>query len=105
MKRRKGPIKRFINCIKRWKTRKTVLFTAIVMCVLYTFTNCLFGILNAKYGVVFSFDSTQTTEWFGFWKWVVISGGAITVAKVAKGSTNSDGDESSQNSTKEEPKG
>lgn len=87
------PLKRAIQAVKRWKTRKTVLYTAIVMCVLYTACNCLFGMFNTQYGMVFSFDSTLTTEWFGFWKWVVISGGSITVAKVIKGNTNSDGDE------------
>ena len=94
-KRRRKPrlFKRIQNSIKRWKTRKTVLYTAIMMCIGYTVCNCLFGIVNAEYGTVFSFDSTLTTEWFEFWKWVVISGGSITVAKVLKGKTNSDGNE------------
>ena len=86
-------LKRVIDSVKQWKTRKTVLFTAIVMCVLYTICDCLFGVFNTQYGMVFSFDSTLTTEWFEFWKWVVISGGSITIAKVMKGNTNSDGDE------------
>jgi hypothetical protein len=104
----KSKIKRIINAIKKWKTRKTVLYTAIVMCVLYTACNCLFGIVNAQYGTVFSFDSTLTTEWFSFWKWVVISGGSITVAKVMKGNTNSDRDENAvveQSNNDEEAQG
>lgn len=98
--------KRIWKSVKQWKTRKTVLFTAIVMCVLYTVCDCLFGVLNANHGMVFSFDSTLTSEWFEFWKWVVISGGSITVAKVMKGNTNSDSDENAvHDSNDEEVKG
>lgn len=107
-KKNKKPniLKRIWKSVKQWKTRKTVLYTAIVMCVLYTVCNCLFGVLNAQYGMVFSFDSTLTAEWFEFWKWVVISGGSITVAKVMKGNTNSDSDENAiPNSNDEEVKG
>ena len=99
---KKNLLKRIVNSVKQWKTRKTVLYTAIVMCVLYTVCNCLFGILNVRYGTVFSFDSTLTAEWFEFWKWVVISGGSITVAKVMKGNTNSDSDENTVNNTEDE---
>ena len=95
-------LKKIINSVKQWKTRKTVLYTAIVMCVLYTACNCLFGIFNTQYGMVFSFDSTLTTEWFEFWKWVVISGGSITIAKVVKGNTNSDGDENAVSKSEDE---
>lgn len=95
-------LKKIINSVKQWKTRKTVLYMAIVMCVLYTVCNCLFGIFNTQYGMVFSFDSTLTTEWFEFWKWVVISGGSITIAKVMKGNTNSDGDENAIPNTEDE---
>ena len=101
-KRKPSIIKRIWKAVKKWKTRKTVLFTAIVMCVLYTVCNCLFSILNTQYGFVFSFDSTQTTEWFEFWKWVVISGGSITIAKVMKGNTNSDSDENAVTDTNSE---
>ena len=107
-KKNKKPniLKRIWKSVKQWKTRKTVLYTAIVMCVLYTVCNCLFGVLNAQYGMVFSFDSTLTAAWFEFWKWVVISGGSITVAKVMKGNTNSDSDENAiPNSDDEEVKG
>ena len=106
-RRRKLPLfKRIQKSIKQWKTRKTVLYTAILMCVVYTVCNCLFGIVNAEYGTVFSFDSTLTAEWFEFWKWVVISGGSITVAKVMKGNTNSDSDENTvSNPDDEEVKG
>lgn len=98
--------KKIAKSIKKWKTRKTVLYTAILMCVFYTVCNCLFSVLNTEYGTVFSFDSTLTTEWFTFWKWVVISGGSITVAKVMKGNTNSDGDENAVcNTIDEEVKG
>ena len=99
---KKNLLKRIMNSVKQWKTRKTVLYTAIVMCVLYTVCNCLFGILNVRHGMVFSFDSTLTAEWFEFWKWVVISGGSITVAKVMKGNTNSDGDENAVSNTEDE---
>lgn len=87
---------KFIANLKKWKTSKTTLFIAIWMCTIYTVVNCIFGIVNTKYGSVFYFDSTQTSEWFEFWKWVVISGGAITVTKIAKTKNNND---------MEEPKG
>lgn len=38
-------------------------------------------------------DSTLTVEVFGFLKWLVVSGGMITIAKTIKGKTNSDVDE------------
>ena len=38
-------------------------------------------------------DSTLTIEVFGFLKWLVVSGGMITIAKTIKGKTNSDVDE------------
>ena len=41
----------------------------------------------------FYFDATQTSEWFEFWKWVVITGGGITVAKTFKGTEYSTGSE------------
>ena len=68
------------------KTRNITLFMAIAMVILYTVTNAVFGFLGMKYSTVFYFDPTQTTEWFEFWKWVVISCGGITVAKTLKGS-------------------
>ena len=38
-------------------------------------------------------DGTLTVEVFSFLKWLVASGGAITIAKTVKGKTNSDLDE------------
>lgn len=78
---------------KMSKTRNIALFTAMGMVVIYTIANCVFGWLNTQNGMVFQFDATQTSEWFEFWKWVVITGGSITVAKTVKGKTNSDKDE------------
>ena len=79
---------------KKRKTRRTVLYIAIGMVIAYTVVNCLFGMINAHYQTVFYFDSTQTSEWFEFWKWVVVTGAIITCTKTAKGNTNSDNDES-----------
>ena len=88
------------------KTRNIMLLIAIFAVMAYTVANCLFGILNAHYNTVFQFDATQTSEWFEFWKWVVISGATITVAKTVKGSTNSDDDENNKEETNDtEPKG
>lgn len=75
------------------KTRNIMLFLACGMVILYTVANVLFGVLNVRYDTVFQFDPTQTTEWFSFWKWVVVSGGGITIAKTLKGNTNSDEEE------------
>ena len=38
-------------------------------------------------------DSTLTSEVFSFFKWLVITGCAITISKVFKGKTNSDSEE------------
>lgn len=78
------------------KTRNITLFAAISMVVLYTAANCIFGYLGIDHDTLFYFDSTQTSEWFEFWKWVVIMGGTITCVKTAKGSSNSDDDEKSE---------
>ena len=68
----------------KWKTSKTTLFMAIWACIIYTVVNCLYSILNTNLGMVFSFDPTLTSEWFEFWKWVVISGGTLSIVKVVK---------------------
>ena len=60
---------------KEWKTRKATLVFSIFCICLYT-TICL----------VMSFfdktpDATLTSEIFGFFKWLVITGYAITIMK------------------------
>lgn len=75
------------------KTRNILLLFAISMVVLYTVANCVFGFIGMQYSTVFYFDATQTSEWFDFWKWVVITGGGITVAKTFKGTDYSAGSE------------
>jgi hypothetical protein len=67
------------------KTRNITLFLAMAMVILYTLANCVFGFIGMQYSTVFYFDATQTSEWFEFWKWVVITGGGITVAKTFMG--------------------
>lgn len=76
---------------KEWKTRKTTLIFSIFCICLYIGIGIFMG-FNDKI-----LDSTLTSEVFGFFKWLVITGCAITIAKVAKGHTNSDSDESNYN--------
>ncbi len=75
------------------KTRKAVLILAIVMILGYSIADCVLTWLHTEYGTTIYFDSTLTSEWFEFWKWVVGTGTAITVAKVIKGDSNTDDDE------------
>lgn len=72
---------------KEWKTRKTILVFTIFCACLYTALG-LFMNYNDK-----MIDGTLTSEVFDFLKWLVVSGGAITIAKTIKGNTNSDSDE------------
>jgi hypothetical protein len=77
------------------KTRNIILFTAVGMVLAYTVADIVFGFigLGASEYMVFQFDATLTQEFFEFWKWVVVTGAGITIAKTAKGKTNSDDDE------------
>ena len=80
--------KKQVNSFKKrfeaWTTSKTSLYFAIWACIIYTLLNIIFTATHSDLGIAMAFDSTQTTEWFEFWKWVVISGGSITVAKIVK---------------------
>lgn len=78
---------------KLHKTRNIILLTAIGMVIAYATADVVFGFLHTGDYSVAQFDATLTSEWFGFWKWVVSVGGGITVAKTLKGKTNSDDDE------------
>lgn len=69
---------------KEWKTRKATLVFSIVGGVIYTIIGIVMGFFDK------SIDGTLTEQWFEFLKWVVLSGGMITVSKVMKGKTNSD---------------
>ena len=72
---------------KKWKTRKaTLIFSVLCVCA-YIVIGILMGFLDH------SLDSTLTEQVFSFFKWLVITGCAITVSKVIKGKTNSDCDE------------
>ena len=91
-----NPINKFFNN-KRWnevKTRKIVLIFAIVMTILYV-------VISVLLKVIFGFDLNDqlTIEVFAFCKWLVLAGAGITIAKVAKGKTNSDNDESQIDTT------
>lgn len=73
---------------KKWKTRKaTLIFSIFCICVYI-----IIGIVMGFYD--HTLDSTLTSEVFGFFKWLTVTGCAITIAKVAKGDANSDSDES-----------
>jgi hypothetical protein len=67
------------NKLSGWKTTKKTLYIAIVMAVAYTTINLL---LNSK---TLPVDSTLTSEVFSFLKWIVATGGALSGAKIIKG--------------------
>lgn len=69
------------------KTRKIMLFLSIGMIVLFTVAIFLFAFLEK---VV---PDMLIEKYFVFWTFVATSSGAITIAKVMKGKTNSDNDE------------
>jgi hypothetical protein len=71
-----------------------MLVCACSFVLIYTLVDMVMGFLSLQVGTVYQLDSTLTSEVFSFAKWVVVSGAAITVAKTAKGDTNSDEDES-----------
>ena len=71
-----------------------MLFVVCTFVILYTLIDVIMGFESMKLGMIDQLDSTLTSEVFEFAKWVVISGATITVAKTAKGQTNSDEDES-----------
>lgn len=75
------------------KTRNVMLLAAVCIVLIYTAVDVTFGFLGMKLGSVYQLDSTLTAQVFEFAKWIVVSGAAITVAKTAKGKTNSDEDE------------
>jgi hypothetical protein len=56
----------------------------------------LYVVVSILLKVIFGFDLNDqlTIEVFAFCKWLVLAGAGITIAKVAKGKTNSDNDES-----------
>lgn len=72
---------------KEWKTRKLVLTFSIFCICLYVVISIILACYD-KY-----LDSTLTSEVFEFFKWLTITGCAITISKVFKGNTNSDSDE------------
>lgn len=72
---------------KEWKTRKTVLIFSVLCVCAYT----VFGIILAFADK--SLDSALTEQLFSFFKWLVVTGCAITISKVFKGKTNTDCDE------------
>lgn len=72
---------------KEWKTRKATLIFSIFCICLYIVVGIIMG-FNDK-----MLDSTLTSEVFSFFKWLVITGCAITISKVFKGKTNSDSEE------------
>lgn len=81
---------------KKQKTRNRMLFVVCTFVILYTVMEIILGFWSMHLGMTVQLDSTLTSEVFSFAKWVVVSGATITVAKTAKGSTNSDEDEMDQ---------
>ena len=82
-----------------------MLLVVCVIVILYTVVDVIMGFQSMKLGMVSQLDSTLTSEVFSFAKWVVISGATITVAKTAKGQTNSDEDETMNDFMEDEGNG
>ena len=85
-----NPIKKFFNG-KKWnnvKTRKIMLVMSVFMVVIYTVVAIVLLVHRTE------LNDQLTIEYFGYAKWLVATGGIITVAKVCKGNTNSDDNES-----------
>lgn len=75
------------------KTRNRMLFVVCTFVIIYTVIEVILAFTSKAQGVALQLDSTLTSEVFSFAKWVVVTGGTITVAKTVKGNTNSDEDE------------
>lgn len=90
-------IKNFFNDNpwKEIKTRKIFLFLSVFAILLYIVVS-IWCTINGIY-----IDSTLTENVFDFFKWLVVTGCTITIAKVMKGKTNSDSDEEYINNTDE----
>lgn len=84
---------RYTRPKRKQKTRNVMLFVVCLFVIAYTVIEVVMGFVSMKQGMAVQLDSTLTSEVFSFAKWVVISGATITVAKTAKGTTNSDEDE------------
>ena len=84
---------RYTRPRRKQKTRNVMLFVVCLFVILYTVIEVVMGFQSMRLGMSVQLDSTLTSEVFSFAKWVVISGATITVAKTAKGTTNSDEDE------------
>ena len=85
----KNPIAKFFNK-KLWnniKTRKIILVLSIIMILSYTVVGLVLIVHHHD------LNDELTTQYFSFAKFLVVSGAGITIAKVAKGTTNSDDDE------------
>ena len=72
---------------KKWKTRKTTLIFSICFVVVYIVIGIIMGFKNL------TLDSTLTTEVFSFFKWLTVTGCAITITKVVKGENDTDSEE------------
>lgn len=92
-RRRRRSRNRKIVPRRKQKTRNVMLFVVCLFVIVYTVVEIVMAFVSMKQGMSVQLDSTLTSEVFSFAKWVVASGATITVAKTAKGETNSDEDE------------
>ena len=97
--------RRTVRRRQKQKTRNVMLLVVCMIVILYTVVDVVMGFQSMKLGMVSQLDSTLTSEVFSFAKWVVISGATITVAKTAKGQTNSDEDETMNDFMEDEGNG
>lgn len=78
---------------KHWSTRKLTLWFAVFMVVFYALADMILTLVNANTGTAIYFDSTLTTEWFSFFKWLVGLGGSLTAVNILKGNNESKDEE------------
>ena len=72
-------MKKLLEKLKDWSTRKTTLWYVIVSATIYMLVSTLYTIRTFNY-----LDSTTTTAYFGFSTAIGGLGGGITIAEVIK---------------------
>lgn len=72
-------LNKIIKPFKKWATRKTTLWYAIVTATLYMIISTIYTMKTSNY-----LDSTTTTAYFGILTSVIAMGGGITIAEFFK---------------------
>ena len=72
---------------KKWKTRKATLIFSIFCVCLYTIVGVIMGFYDK------TLDGTLTEQVFSFFKWLTITGCAITITGAIKKYTSDESEE------------